>query len=70
MRSRSHRPAKVSDQLRRAIEADGRSLYRIAEEADVSRGVLSRFLTGKSGLTTDTIDRLAPVLRLRVVASL
>jgi plasmid maintenance system antidote protein VapI len=57
----------LSDQLRRLIKAEG-SLYRLAEEADIDRSILSRFVAGKRGLTTETIDRLAAVLKLRIVA--
>jgi plasmid maintenance system antidote protein VapI len=53
--------------LRRIIEAEG-SHYDLAERAGVSRSVISRFVRGERGLTTDTLDRLAAVLRLRVVA--
>jgi len=68
MRNRTNRAEKPSDQLRRAIEADGRTLCELAEAADIARSILSRFMGGKQGLSTDTIDRLAPVLRLRIVA--
>lgn len=65
MRKRGARES-LSDQLRRLIKAEG-SLYRLAEEADVDRSVLSRFVAGKRGLTTGTLDRLAAVMRLRIV---
>lgn len=67
MRKRSSNES-LSDQLRRIIKADAPSLYRLAEDAGVDRSVLSRFVAGKRGLTTDTLDRLAVALRLRIVA--
>jgi transcriptional regulator with XRE-family HTH domain len=67
MRKRNTPHEKLSDQLRRIIEAEG-SCYDLAERAGVSRSVLSRFVRGERGLTTATLDRLAAVLRLRVVA--
>lgn len=56
-----------SEQLRMAIRESPKSLYQIGEESGVSRGVLSRFLAGERGITTDTLDRLAGVLNLQVV---
>jgi hypothetical protein len=43
----------LSDPLRRLIKAEG-SLYRLAEETDIDRSVLSRFMSGKRGMTTDS----------------
>jgi transcriptional regulator with XRE-family HTH domain len=42
--------------------------YRIAAEAGVSESTLSRFLAGKIALSTTTLDKLAAVLRLKVVS--
>lgn len=64
------KPGKVespSDQLRRIIAAQP-SCYDLAARAGVSRSTLTRFLKGERGLTTDTLDRLAGVLKLRIVA--
>ncbi len=56
----------VSDQLRDALsKAD--SLYELAKEAEVDRSVLSRFMSGERTLTLTTVDKLAKVLKLRLV---
>lgn len=55
-----------SDQLRRAIDRSGITRYRLAAEADVSEAMLSRFMNGSAGLHTQTIDRIAEVLRLEL----
>ena len=54
----------LSDQVRSAIRCCGRSQYRIAKEAGVDRGALSRFLTGERGLTSESLDRLTDYLGL------
>ncbi len=64
---KSSKVESLSTQLRRIIAAEGSS-YELALRAGVSRSVLTRFLKGERGLTTETLDRLASVLRLRVIA--
>ena len=59
-----------SDQLRRAIRASKLTQYRIAEEADIHRALLWRFMRGETGITTTTLDAPARVLRLRGAWSL
>jgi transcriptional regulator with XRE-family HTH domain len=58
---------KFSDQLRRAVDASGLSRYRIAKLLGVSESLLSRFMSGKGGLSLDTLDALAARLDLRIV---
>jgi transcriptional regulator with XRE-family HTH domain len=59
---------KFSDQLRRAVDASGLSRYRICKELGVSQSLLSRFMSGKGGLSLDTLDALAGLLDLHVAA--
>jgi transcriptional regulator with XRE-family HTH domain len=61
--------ATLSDEIRDAIERDGRSPYAIARDAEVDPATLSRFLAGLRAMTTDTLDRLAPTLGLHVTAA-
>ena len=58
----------ITEGIRRAIEESGLSRYAIAKASGVSEAALSRFMSGKRGLTTATLDRLADVLELEVVA--
>jgi transcriptional regulator with XRE-family HTH domain len=57
----------LSDQIRQFIEQSGTTRYEIARAAGVSEAVLSRFMSKRSGLTLDTLDKLADVLGLRVI---
>lgn len=67
MAKRSFPIESVSAQLRRIIEAEGSSCFDLAERAGLHRAVLTRFLRGERGLTLESIDRLAGVLRLRLM---
>jgi len=59
---------RLTDQVRRAIEKSGVSRYRISQESGVDQAALSRFMAGKTGLTLASLDRLADMLGLDVVA--
>jgi plasmid maintenance system antidote protein VapI len=63
--------ATFSEQLREIIREelkDGSgSAYELAKEAGVDRSVLSRFIAGKRTMTLETADRLAELLKLRIV---
>ena len=43
------------------------SRYELARESDVSEAVLCRFVNGKSGLSMESLDKVADVLGLEVV---
>ena len=68
MAKRKKPPASLSDQLRERITAAGPSVYELARDAGIDRSVLSRFLAGKRTITPETADRLATVLKLRLIA--
>lgn len=55
-----------SDELKAAISECGLSRYEIAKRSGATEAALSRFINGKTGLTTDTIDKIAPVIGLVV----
>lgn len=58
---------KLSDQLRRAIESSGKTRYRIWQESGVAQETLSRFMSGKGGLSVDAIDKVTECLGLDLV---
>jgi len=49
-----------------AVKASDQSPYAIAKGADVARSQLSRMMRGQSGMTADTIERLAAYLGLHI----
>ena len=59
---------RLSDQIRRAVNASGVSRYRICKGIGLDQGTMSKFMAGHSGLSIATLDALADVLGLDVVA--
>ena len=57
---------KLVDAIRLAVEASGKTRYRIAKDSGVSAGQLSRLVNGERGMTVDTIEQLADYLGLRI----
>ena len=60
--------AKLSNQVRQAVAGSGLSRYRICKLARIDQATFSRFMAGKVGLSMPTLDILAEVLNLRIVA--
>jgi len=58
----------LTDQVRRAIRKSGLTQYRIAKESGIDSAAMSRFMAGKTSLTLTSLDRMADVLGLNVVA--
>jgi DNA-binding phage protein len=58
-------PKDIAGLLRRAIRDSKRSINGIATEADVSEGVLRRFMDG-GGITLATAQALATALGMRL----
>lgn len=55
----------MADELRKAIERDGRSLAALAAAAGIDTGQLSRFIRSERSLTLDTADAVCAALRLK-----
>jgi ribosome-binding protein aMBF1 (putative translation factor) len=64
--SQKHR---IAEQIRAAIERSDLSRYEIAKRSGVDQAILSRFVAGNAGLNLDSIEKLAPVLGIRVVTT-
>jgi transcriptional regulator with XRE-family HTH domain len=60
---------RLSDQVRRAVDASGRSRYSICKDAGIDQATFSRFMAGKVGLAMTTLDDLADVLGLDILVS-
>ncbi|MBX3440369.1 MAG: helix-turn-helix transcriptional regulator [Planctomycetaceae bacterium] len=58
----------VTDTLRQAIRASGKTHYQLAKEAGIAPNQLDLFVSGVRGLRLETLDKLAPVLGLRLTA--
>jgi len=60
--------ATLTAQLRRAIDASQLSRYRICKEVEMSPATMSRFMSGKGGLSMEKLDRIGELLDLRIVS--
>jgi transcriptional regulator with XRE-family HTH domain len=60
---------RFSDQIRDAISGSKLSRYRICADIRLDQATLSRFMNGKGNLSLETIDRLAELLKFRVVVA-
>ena len=60
------RRAKLSDQLRRAIEQSGETRYAIWKATGIDQASLSRFMAGKARLSLDAVDLIAEYLDLSI----
>ena len=58
---------KLSDQVRWAVAASGRSRYSICKALGLAEATMSRFMNGRGGLSMDTLDALADLLDLNIV---
>ena len=57
----------LSDQVRKAIKGCGLSRYAISKQPGVSEAMLSKFMAKKNDLTLGTVNRMAPILGVRIV---
>lgn len=63
------RREKLSDQIRRAVDASGLSRYRISKELGVAESTMSRFMSGEGGLSMRHLDAMAELLELNITAA-
>ena len=59
--------SKMIERIRKAVEASGKSRYRLSKECGVSQAQLSRLMSGERGMSADSIERLADALGLEIV---
>ena len=58
----------LSEAIRTAIRESDKSVYQIAQDANISQIVISRFLSGQRNIRLGTADKLAAVLRVKLAA--
>jgi transcriptional regulator with XRE-family HTH domain len=60
---------RLSDQIRRAVDASGLSRYRICKTLGLAEATMSRFMNGQGGLSMAHLDALADLLHLNITLS-
>lgn len=60
------RRLKLSDQIRRAVDGSDLSRYRICKELGLAEATMSRFMSGRGGLSMEILDALADFLNLNI----
>ena len=63
----SRKSERLSEQLRRIIEDSELSRYEISKQSGIDASQLHRFVKGKGRLTTDSLDRIGIVLKLKLM---
>jgi transcriptional regulator with XRE-family HTH domain len=61
------RPPRISDQLREVIAARGLSGYAVATAAGLNPAIISRWIGGERGLSSESLDAVAEALGVRLV---
>ncbi len=67
MAKRKTKRPTLSDQLRQLIERGPMTRYAICKASGINQAHLHRFMHGEARLTTESLDALGHVLRLRFV---
>jgi hypothetical protein len=60
--------AKLSEQIRAAVDSSGLSRYRICKLLKIAQSTFSRFMAG-GGLGMDNLDGLADLLGLKIIVT-
>lgn len=56
----------ITEQVRRAILASGKTRYQIFKETGITQPILSRFIHGERGLSMESLDAIGQCLGLTV----
>src|SRR5262249_45356605 len=59
---------KLSDQVRRAVDASGLSRYAVCKALGLSQATMSPFMSRQGGLSMEYLDALAELLDLKITA--
>jgi transcriptional regulator with XRE-family HTH domain len=58
----------LSEQIRRVIRGSGLTRYRICQEVGLTQPSMTRFMGGTASLSLATLDKIADLLDLKIVA--
>jgi transcriptional regulator with XRE-family HTH domain len=58
----------LTDQIRDAVRQSKLSHYQICQETGINKASMSKFASGKRGLSLAHLDRLAEFLELRIIS--
>ncbi len=58
----------LTEQIRDAVRGSKLSQYRICQETGIDKASLSKFLSGERGLSLAALDKLATLLKLRIIS--
>ncbi len=64
---KKRKKTKISDHIRDAIQSADVTRYRISVETGINEATLSRFMSGKGGMSVETLDKLGEYLGLEIV---
>ena len=59
--------SQILDELKRKIQASGKSRYALSKETGIEESALSRFMAGTRGLSIDSIEKLVEALGCEIV---
>ncbi len=59
--------AELLNRIRQAIEARGKTRYRIAQDSGIEQSTLSRLMSTEIDLRVSTVEKLADVLELEII---
>ncbi len=54
------------EDIRQAVEASGKTRYRIAKDSGIAESQLSRLMSGERGLSIESLEQLAACLGLEI----
>ncbi len=60
------RRLKLSDQIRRAVDGSDLSRSRFCKDLGLAEATMSRFMSGRGGLSMETLDALADFMNLNI----
>jgi transcriptional regulator with XRE-family HTH domain len=58
---------KLLETVRKAIEASGKTRYAIHKATGIDQGQLSRLMKGQTGLSLESLEKLADFLGLEII---